>query len=92
MVGSSSMWHAGAIRGLARFLRNGGPFDLMLIMVETYDLAMGIARGMVLHSIQAAQWRCVCPQCFFTFEEFVSQAGEATDKTTCVELSVNCAE
>ena len=61
----------------------------MLIMVKTNDLAMGVARGMVLHSIQALHAVCQMggvrtvalrePQSFFTFEESEGTTGADVD-------------
>ena len=66
-------------QGLGSVFEERGPFDLMLIMAETNDLAMGVAPGMVLHSIQALHAECQMggvrtvalrvPQSFFTFED-----------------------
>ena len=56
----------------------------MLIMSGTYDLAMGVAPGMVLRSIQALHAECqrrgvrtvalLCPRAFSTFEDLSSGA------------------
>ena len=66
-------------QGLGSILEERGPFDLVLIMVGTNDLAMGVAPGMVLHSIQALHAECHrrgvrtvalgVPQSFFTLED-----------------------
>ena len=66
-------------QGLGSVLEERGPFDLMLIMAGTKDLATGVAPGMVLHSIQALHAECQMggvrtvalrvPQSFFTFED-----------------------
>ena len=45
-------------QGLGSVLEKRGPFDLMLIMAGTNDLAMGVVPGMVLHSIQALHAGC----------------------------------
>ena len=45
-------------QGFGSVLEERGPFDLMLIMAITYDLAMGVAPGMVLHSIQTLHAEC----------------------------------
>ena len=65
-------------QGLGSVLEEQGPFDLMLIMAGTKDLAMGVAPGMVLHSIQAMranfqmrhpQSGVRVPQSFFIFKD-----------------------
>jgi len=66
-------------QGLGSILEERGPFDLVLIMVGTNDLAMGVAPDMVLHSIQALHAECHrrgvrtvalgVPQSFFTLED-----------------------
>ena len=47
-----------------------GAFDLMLILAGTKDLAIRVAPGMVLHSIQALHEDVALrvPQSFFTFK------------------------
>ena len=57
-------------QGLGSILEERGPFDLVVIMVGTNDLAMGVAPGVVLRrpctrSVMeeaSAQWRWVCPR------------------------------
>ena len=66
-------------QGLGSILEERGPFDLVLIMAGTNDLAMGVAPGMVVHSIQALHAECQMrgvrtvalgvPQSFFTLED-----------------------
>ena len=97
------MRHASAVRGLARVLEGTGALRPDAHHDGNERLGHGScswnggsqhpgpARG-ESNGRRPAEWRCVCTQCFFTFEEFVSLAGEATDKPTCVELSVSCAE
>ena len=65
--------------GLGSVLEERGPFDLLRIMAGTNDLAMGVAPGMVLHSIQVLHGECQkgvvrtvalrVPQSFFTCED-----------------------
>ena len=64
---------------LGLVLEERRPFDLMLIMAGTNDLAMGVAPGVALHRIQALHAVCQMggvrtvalrvPQSFFTFED-----------------------
>ena len=76
-------------QGFGSVLEERGPFDLMLIMARTYDLAMGVAPGMVLYSIEALHTVCQMggvrtvalrePRSFFTFEESEGTTGVDVD-------------
>ena len=45
-------------QGLGSVLEAREPFDLLLIMAGANDLVLGVAPGMVLHSIQALHAKC----------------------------------
>jgi len=89
MLGSLWMWHADAVRGFGSVLEEWGPFNLMLIMARTYDLAIGVAPGMVFYSIEDLHAVCqmggvhtvtLCEsRSFFTFEESEGTTGVDVD-------------